>query len=570
MNRRAAIPLATALLFACRETHESRARIDAPGKGWVVAVDPTAAEVGASILRRGGNAADAAVATALALAVTWPAAGNLGGGGFVLLHWMEGPSATDHFLDFRETAPALANETMYVDDGGHIAAERAKTGALAVGVPGTVAGLEALRLRFGTMTFRDLVEPARILAHDGFVVRPSLAKSVARARADLARFPETARVYLRSDGSAPEPGERWRLPDLARTLDTLAVEGPGAFSRGPLASAIVAAVRERGGILTEGDLSSYEPRWREPVRGTYRGHTVVSAPPPSSGGTVVVETLNVLEGFDLASAPRDDPRTLHLLIEAARIAYRDRALWLGDPDFGFPPPDWLIAKPYAGEARAGIRLDRATRSVDLARGLEIATEAPESNETTHFTVSDARGNVACLTFTLNDSFGSKLVAGRTGVLLNDEMSDFNLKPGFTSSTGRIGTAPNGIAPGKRMLSSMSPTLVLDGADVLLALGSPGGRAIPNSVLQVLMNVVDFGMTPREAIDHGRLHHAWLPDRVDLEPGYLDARARAALSALGHQLRDASDPQGDVHAIVRHGGRLVGVADRRIDGFAASP
>ncbi|MBI3844481.1 MAG: gamma-glutamyltransferase [Planctomycetes bacterium] len=538
-------------------------------RGAVACVDPVAADVGGGVLRRGGNAVDAAVATALALAVTWPAAGNLGGGGFLLLHRASGE---DVFLDFRETAPAGATETMYLDDAGRIDEHRASDGALAVGVPGSVRGLDEARRRYGTMPWRELVAPACALARDGFIVRRSLARSLANARDRLAAFPDSAAVYLHADGTPPREGDTLRLPSLARTLDTLARDGADAFYRGPLASAIVLATRRAGGCLSETDLDAYAPNWRVPVRGTYRGFHVVGAPLPSSGGTVVLETLNLLEGFDLRTWGRDDARTVHTMVEAMRLAYRDRARWLGDPDRGAAPPFDLTSKRYAEELRRGIRLDRATPSLDIAEGLDVVSEPEESHETTHLTVCDASGNVVSLTTTLNDSFGSAFVAGDTGVLLNNEMSDFDLKPGFTSTRGPIGTPPNRIAPGKRMLSSMAPTLVFgtDGREVVLALGSPGGRTIPNTVIEVIVNVVDFEMTPREAVDHGRFHHQWLPDRIVLEPHYLDEATREQLRGRGHVLRDGDGPQGDVHALARVGGRLVGVADSRIDGATAAP
>lgn len=539
----------------------------APARGIVVCVDPVAAEVGASVLRRGGNAVDAVVATAFALAVTWPPAGNLGGGGFLLLHDANG---SDSFLDFREVAPRGASETMFLDANGSIDAAASTATGLAVGVPGSVRGLEEAWRRHGSLPWKDLVAPAAALARDGIVVRESLARSFAKPanRGRLARWPESARVFgLSGEAGTPRAGDTLVQPDLARTLDAIAAGGADAFHSGPIARLVAEAVRRGGGVLAEEDLAAYRPVWREPVRGTYRGHAIVSAPPPSSGGTVVVETLNVIEGFDFAGSSLDAAGTVHRLAEAMRRAYRDRAAYLGDPDAGFEPPARLLEKSYAARLRGEIREDRATPSAEIAGEIRLASPA-EGEHTTHLTVADASGRFVSLTTTLNDLFGSGLVAEGTGVLLNDEMDDFNKKRGFTSAKGEIGTEPNLVAPGRRMLSSMAPTVVLRGGRVVLALGSPGGRTIPNTVLETIVGYVDFGLAPRDAVAHGRFHHAWLPDKIVLEKGHLGADARADLVRRGHALDEAKDPQGDVHAIFWNGSRYEGVADRRIDGGVA--
>jgi len=562
------LALALATLLGCRAPESAAERTPSPERGVVVCVDPVAAEVGASILRRGGNAVDAAVATAFALAVTWPPAGNLGGGGFLLLHRAD--DGRDLFLDFRETAPAGATETMFLDARGRIDEDASVVTGLASGVPGSPRGLEEAWRRHGSLPWADLVAPAIALARDGIVVRDSLARTFARPklRARLVSHPETVRVFGLADGASPRAGGRLVQPDLARTLERLAADGADALHEGPIASAIAESVRRAGGVMSEADLAAYRPVWREPVRGTYRGHEIVSAPPPSSGGTVLVEMLNVLEGFDFAGrgATLDDPRTVHLFAEAMRRAYRDRAELLGDPDAGFALPALLLDKSYAAGLRAAILPERATPSLAIAGGLAIVPD--EGEHTTHLTVADSRGNFVSLTTTINDLFGSGLVAAGTGVLMNDEMDDFNKKRGHTTPGGEIGTPPNLVAPGKRMLSSMAPTFVLRGGRVVLALGTPGGKTIPNSVLVTIAGVVDFGLSARRAVDRPRFHHKFLPDEIVLEPGALDARGRAALEAMGHALKDAEDPQGDVHAIAWTGSGYEGVADRRIDGGVA--
>ncbi len=558
-------PLALAAIVLAVLARAAPAEEGEKFRGAVVCVDPVAAEVGASVLRAGGNAVDAAVATALALAVTWPAAGNLGGGGFLLLRHSDGRA---EFLDFRETAPAASSPAMFLDgESGAILDERRDAGGLSAGVPGSVRGLEEAWRRRGTRPWKELVSPAAEIARGGFVVRPSLETSLARNRKKLLAFETSAVFFGLEEEKGPAAGERLRLTDLARTLDAVAEKGGDAFHEGEIARRIAVAARRAGGVLTERDLAAYRPAWREPVRGTYRGHDILSAPPPSSGGAVIVECLNVLEGYDFSGLALDSPETVHRIAESLRFAFRDRALHLGDPDAGHLVPPELLDKAYAARIRESIRDDRATRSRDIAGPIALA---PESAETTHLTVADAALNVVSLTTTLNDSYGSGVVAAGTGVLLNNEMADFNPKPGFTDAKGRIGTSANLARPGRRMLSSMTPAIVSRDGRVVLALGSPGGRTIPSTVLQVIVGRIDFALSPRQAIDHGRFHHQWLPDEILLEPAYLGPEARAALEKRGHRLRESKDTQGDCHALFLENGALAGVADARIDGGAATP
>jgi gamma-glutamyltranspeptidase/glutathione hydrolase len=527
--------------------------------GVVVSVSKPASEVGRSILEAGGNAVDATVATAFALAVTWPAAGNIGGGGFMMI---EPPGAEPVFVDYRETAPAAARADMYVTGK--------RESYTMVGTPGTVRGLALAHAKFGRMAWAKLLGPAIKFADEGFEIDAPLARSLNSGLRNSGEFPEFRRVLGRADSTAWHAGDRLVQKDLARTLQLIADHGPDAFYNGAVADQLVESVRRGGGIISKDDLTKYEAKLRTPIHGTFRGYDIYSAPPPSSGGVALVEMLNILENFDLRSYGRWDPRTLHLMIESMRRAYCDRARFLGDSDF-ISIPEELTSKQYAQQLAAGIDLDRATPSAVLAKtqGINLAEEGAQ---TTHFSVIDEQGVAVSNTFTLEQSFGGKIMVNGCGFLLNNEMGDFNPKPGVTDSKGTIGTPANQIAPGKRMLSSMTPTIVLKNGKVVLIEGSPGGRTIINTVFCVTLNVLEFGMPLREAVHAPRMHHAWFPDELTVEPDHLKNHPDALqkLRAMGHAVSERPERQGDANCIwVDSGkGEYLGVADRRIGGWAA--
>jgi gamma-glutamyltranspeptidase/glutathione hydrolase len=526
--------------------------------GVVVCVSPIGAEAGRSILQSGGNAVDAAVATAFALAVVWPEAGNIGGGGFMLVY--PGHGKDPQFFDYRETAPAGATVDMFAH--GH------PDSFALVGVPGTIRGLELSHHKLGKLPWNQLVQPAINLARNGVVVDAALARSLNSGLRSADAFPEFKRIFGK-DGDW-RAGDRLVQPDLADTLQQVADHGADAFYTGEIAKKLVASVAEGHGMITPDDLRSYQARERTPVHGTYHGFDVYSAPPPSSGGVALVEMLNVLENFTLHDFGRYDPRTLHLMIEAMRRAYCDRAQFLGDPDFTHYPPH-LIYKTYAKQLAGQIDLNHATRSADLARqdNLQISDGGPQ---TTHFSVIDSQGMAVSNTYTLEQSFGGKIVVKGAGFLLNNEMGDFNPRPGITTSTGIIGTPPNQLAPGKRMLSSMTPTIVARDGRPLLITGSPGSRTIINTVLCVTLNVTEFKMPLREAVDAPRMHHAWFPDDVTMEPMMFDAQPDAItrLRAMGHAIAPRPAKQGDAHSIYIDPatGQYTAAADTRIGGAAA--
>ena len=557
-NRAAAVGTAWALLVAAvgGASEPTRAR-----QGMVVASDGVAAAVGRDALRAGGSAVDAAVATAFALAVTLPAAGNVGGGGFLVHRAADGAAAA---YDFRETAPAAAAPGMFVSGGVYDAA-RHHDGHAAVGVPGTVAGLHRAWTDHGRLPWRRLVEPAIALARDGFVLSHARAASLAAVLPRMARYPASVAAF--SNGGAPyAPGDRLRQPDLAATLERIAAGGPAGFYRGRTAALVAREMAAHGGLITEADLAAYEPRVREPVRGTYRGYEVLSMPPPSSGGVTLVQMLNVLEGYDLQAAGHGSARNVHRIVEAMRRGFADRARHLGDPDFNPAMPVLrLTSKEYAAELRATIDPDRASRSAP-----DTFEWPPAGDETTHVSVVDAERNAVALTTTLEQSYGAKIVAPGTGFLLNNEMGDFNAAPGLTTAAGLIGTPPNLAGPGKRMLSSMTPTIVARGGRLFLVTGSPGGRTIISTVLHTILNVVDFEMNVQEAVDAPRFHHQWLPDRLLHERRGLSPDTVALLEARGHAPAPRAS-QGAAHAILfdAEADVLEGAADRRRADAAAA-
>jgi gamma-glutamyltranspeptidase / glutathione hydrolase len=533
--------------------------------GVVVSVSAPASDVGLQVLQQGGAAVDAAVAVAFALAFTHPAAGNIGGGGFMLVH---PPKQTPVVFDYRETAPAAAHPTMF---------KKGETGYghRVVGVPGTVRGLALAHQRFGKLPWKSLVEPAARLAADGFLLDKHHADSLNAVLASAAKdsrtaitpeiFAELLRVFSKRGGGKWQPGDRLVQPDLAKTLRLIAELGPDAFYTGPVADQLVAEMQAGAGLITRDDLAKYRALERRPIHGVYRGHDVYAPPPPSSGGVCLVQMLNVLQHFDLKRHPRFSAETLHLLAEAGRRAFCDRARHLGDPAF-VKVPDHLTTTKYAAQLAAGIDPDKATRSEDLAPDLPLADEG---DSTTHFSIIDKDGLAVANTYTLERSYGARLVVKGAGFLLNNEMLDFNWRPGVTSRQGTIGTGPNLIAPGKRMLSSMTPTIVAKDGKPLLVTGSPGGRTIINTVLGIVVSVIDYDLPIQEAIDAPRLHHQWFPDEIRFEGLKSHAAAALGLQARGHRVA-AAVKQGDAHSIwinPRTGG-YVGAADKRLSGKAA--
>jgi gamma-glutamyltranspeptidase / glutathione hydrolase len=523
--------------------------------GVVVSVSEPATDVGIAILKQGGSAVDAAVATAFALAVTHPAAGNIGGGGFMVIRFADGRVTT---IDFREKAPIRAHAEMFVDPAtGEYSAERHHDSHLAVGVPGTVAGFDHAHRRYGSLAWEKLVDPAVALARDGVRLSPGLARSLQGALQAMQRYPASTAAFSKN-GVPYEAGELWRQPDLARTLDRIRMKRRDGFYTGETAQLIVAEMQRGGGMIALEDLALYQPRERAPIRGTYRGYDIISMPPPSSGGVALVQMLNILEGYDLRAMRHNSASYIHHLAEAMRRAYRDRARFLADPDFVDVPVERLISKPYAAELRARIDPARASPSApaDVAAGAE-------SDETTHYSVVDSGGTAVSVTYTLEAGYGSKIVVPGAGFLLNNEMGDFNPRPGLTTEAGLIGTEPNLARPEQRMLSSMTPTIVARNGKLVAVIGSPGGRTIINTVLQMVLNIVDHGMNIQQAVDARRLHHQWLPDRITIEDGGASDETAAQLRAIGHDVRIAGR-QGSMHAIMidaRTGERL-GAPDRR--------
>ena len=518
----------------------------------VVSDHPVASGIGVDVLRRGGNAIDAAVAVGFALAVAHPQAGNIGGGGFLVYRAADG---TSYALDFRETAPAAATRDMYLGASS-------LTGALAAGVPGTVAGLWEMHRRFGRLPWRDLVEPAVGLARDGVVIDSARAWAFAvPASESRLRLFRTSLAEFFPGGRRPELGDTLRQEDLAWTLALIADSGADAFYRGSIADAIVAEMQRSHGIITRADLAGYQAKWREPLVSTYRGWEVIGMPPPSSGGVTMAEMLNILEGY-APLPPFGTPRLMHFQLEAMRRAFADRNYWLGDPDFVTMPIARLISKPYADSLRHGIDPERATPTRSLP-------PVAEGTHTTHFSIVDAEGNAVAITYTLNDDFGSALVVGGAGFLLNDEMDDFATRPGSPNLYGLVQGEANAIQPGKRMLSAMTPTIVLDRKGRLsMVLGSPGGPRIISAVMQVLSNVVDQGMSLAQAVTVPRIHHQALPDSVFWEPDGLTPEQRRGLEAMGYAIREEPHWVGDVNAVLVTRRGIEGVADPRRGGGAA--
>jgi gamma-glutamyltranspeptidase/glutathione hydrolase len=530
--------------------------------GVVVSSSDLAAEIGASILTKGGNAVDAAVATAFAMAVTYPFAGNIGGGGFMVVRTPDGKATT---FDYRETAPAKSTPTMYLGPDGNIDIKLTSTGYLAPGIPGTVRGMALAHHKFGKLAWRDVVMPAATLAHDGFVMAPSFAQSLQREVAGgMKPYAASVAAYGKPGGGAWAAGDRLVLSDLAKTLTAIANDGPDAFYKGWIADRIAADMAEHGGLISKDDLAGYEAKERPPITGTFLGYQIISMPPPSSGGVAVVEALNILEAMQIQKTTRGSVEAVHLMTEAMRRAFLDRARFLGDTDFVKVPIADLTSKAHARDLIKTIDLAKASSSVEL--GKDIVSAGPgreEPMDTTHFSVVDRDGMAVSNTFTLEGGYGSHVVVAGTGFLLNNEMGDFNKKPGTTDLTGNIGTEPNLIAPGKRMLSSMAPTIVTRDGKLVLVTGSPGSRTIINTVLDMVLDVAAWGMTGREAVDAPRMHHPWLPDRLDVEANGLSDQVVAKLQAMGHTVR-VSGKQGSAQSIwiQPSTGIAFGIADNR--------
>jgi gamma-glutamyltranspeptidase/glutathione hydrolase len=527
--------------------------------GMVVAQESRAARIGVEILDRGGNAVDAAVAVGFAMAVTYPRAGNIGGGGFMVIHLAKG---VDTAIDYRETAPAAATPTMFLDAQGNADPKKSRDSGLAVGVPGTVAGLAMAEQKYGSgrFTLADLIAPAIRLAQQGFPVEDDLADSLPQSRERLARWPSTMSILFNGDQPLHE-GDRLIQPDLADTLRGIAKDGPDAFYKGSVAADIVRAVKGAGGIMTADDFANYRAVERPVVRGTYRGYDIVSMPPPSSGGVHLIEMLNILEGYDLAKMPREE--ALHDEVEVMKRAYADRAVYMGDPETVKMPIAGLISKPYAASLRASIG-PRATPAADIHAGKPPDVEG---KNTTHFSVIDRDGNAVSNTYTLNFNYGLGLIADGTGVMLNNELDDFTAKPGTANAYGLVGFAANLPGPGKKPLSSMTPTIVLKDGKPVLITGTPGGSRIITTVLQVIVNAIDFGMPIDKAVQAPRLHNQWQPDEVTVEPGF-PADMIAALKARGHTVVP-SLARTSANSIEVTPRGYVGAADSRSRGALAA-
>jgi gamma-glutamyltranspeptidase/glutathione hydrolase len=527
--------------------------------GMVITTSAPASDVGAGILKKGGNAVDAAVATAFALAVTHPSAGNIGGGGFMVIRLADGSSTT---VDYRERAPLRSTPTMYLDSAGKIARQRTATGYLAPGVPGTVRGLALAHSKYGRLAWKDDVMPAVELAEKGFVLSSALARSLNREVAErMAPYPASVAAYGKPGGGEWVAGDTIRLRDLGRTLRAIATKGPNAFYTGWIADSIAASMSRNGGLISKRDLAAYQAKTRTPLHGTYRGFDLITMPPPTSGGVTMLEMLNVLERFDLARLGDMSPAALHVEIEAMRRGYLDRARFLGDPDFVKMPIARLTSKTYAKSLAASIDPTHASSSLELGRDIVTQVASTEDDETTQFSIVDHAGNAVSNTFTLEGGFGSHVVVDGAGFILNNEMGDFNKKPGETNLAGDIGTPANLIVPGKRMLSSMSPTIVSKSGKLFMVTGSPGGRTIINTVMEIVLGVIDFGLDARQAVDNPRFHHQWLPDTVTFERDAIPDSVASQLRSMGHAVKFGS-VQGDGHTIVMRDGVATGANDHR--------
>jgi gamma-glutamyltranspeptidase/glutathione hydrolase len=529
--------------------------------GAVASEAPIATDIGVEVFRRGGNAVDAAVAVGFGLAVVYPSAGNIGGGGFVVVR--DGATATIRTLDFRETAPAAVTETMYLDSTGEVIDRLSTTGARSAGVPGTVAGLYALWRAYGTLPWEDLVRIAADLADTGFIVDQPLAAQFNQSASALLAFPSTAAAFA-PEGKVPSVGERLVQPDLARTLYTIAAEGPTGFYEGDIALAVDSTMKATGGLITLEDLAAYTPVWREPISFTFDSLQIFTMAPPSSGGIVLGQMLKLMEPYDFSVMTAASPEYIHLFTETARLAYADRAVHLGDPAF-YQVPGSLLDDSYLASRRAGISLETAGSSEQITAG---NPPAQESEHTTHFSVCDSTGTMVAITYTLNSEFGSKLVVDGAGFLLNNEMDDFSLKPGHPNLYGLVGGDANKIEPGKRMLSSMTPALVLLHDQPFMILGSKGGSKIITQVAEGIINYTRFGLSLQETTAFPRYHHQWLPDILYLEQGGFDVATMQRLIRYGHVIEERSH-YGGLHLIaIDQAGLMQGAVDPRTGGKAS--
>lgn len=530
----------------------------------VVSDSKLASDVGAAVMVKGGNAVDAAIATAFALAVTHPAAGNLGGGGFMLVRMADGRTIS---IDYRERAPAAASKNMYLDAAGKVLPEASTVGYKAAGVPGTVAGMAEAHRRFGKLPWRDLVEPAVKLARNGFPLSWDLAQELRQMNRLFQRFPESYRIFNRS-GRYYEWGETFRQPELASTLERIRDQGEKGFYAGETAKRLAADMAENGGLITAKDLADYRVSVREPLRGAYREYEILTMPPPSSGGIALLQMLGILEGFDLKRLGFASSATYHRMIEAMKRAFADRAVHLGDPDFVKVPTAQLLEKTYVSRLRASIDPEKATPAGEVKAG---AIGTHEGDHTTHYSVVDGDGNAVANTYTINSGYGSGAVAMGLGFLLNNEMDDFAAKSGVPNVYGLIQGEANSIEPGKRPLSSMTPTMLVKDGQLFMVVGSPGGPTIINTVLQTILDVVDFGMNVQRAVGAPRIHHQWLPDEVRFEPMGFSTDTKAALEKMGHKFATRAGSMGSCHAILVEPGtrhRLTGVDPRSADAGAS--
>jgi len=525
-------------------------------QGMVATSHTLATEVALKVLKDGGNAIDAAVTAGFALAVTQPRSGNIGGGGFLV--YSPGNGDAPEAIDYRETAPAAATETMFQDQDGNVVSERSRFSHKAAGVPGTVAGLALALERHGTLSLSQALAPAIRLAREGFVVPHRFTEGLEQARDRLERWPATRATFYKKDGSAPQPGEVFRQPELADTLQRIAKQGVKGFYEGETAQLIVAEMRRGEGLITLEDLRNYEPAVRQPVHGTYRGFDIYSMSPPSSGGTHIVQILNILEDYPIGEWGHNSANTIHHMAEAMKLAYADRSEYLGDADFVAVPLEGLTSKGYADQLRTSIKADKARPASEIAPGKPGPRESPE---TTHFSVVDRWGNAVSNTYTINFSYGSGITVAGAGFLLNNEMDDFSAKPGVPNAYGLIGGEANKVEPGKRMLSSMSPTIVRKDNRNFLVTGSPGGSRIITTTLQVIMNVIDHNMNIQTAVSAPRIHHQWLPDEIRVEQG-ISPDTLDLLRARGHTINTGSAMGAIQSILIGEDGTLYGGADPR--------
>jgi len=529
--------------------------------GMVSSRSDIASEVGKDILEQGGNAVDAAVAVGFALAVTYPSAGNIGGGGFMVLRTAEGQVYTQ---DSREKAPLAASRDMFLDNDGNFDRQLSRNSLQATGVPGSVAGLLNALERFGTMSREQVLAPAIQLAEAGFILNEDLASQFQSNLDNFRQYPASLALFSKN-GAAYQAGELWQQPELAETLKLISAYGRDGFYKGPVADMLVASMQANNGLISHQDLENYEPVWREAIHGSYRDYEIWSMPAPSSGGVLLIQMLNMLEPYNLSESGWASAESVHLMVEAQRRAYADRAEHLGDPDFYAVPTAMLTSKAYARQRFADFEPYTASRSDDIGAG----SWPQESTQTTHYSIIDAEGNAVAVTTTLNASYGNKFVVPGAGFLLNNEMDDFSSKPNTANGFGLLGGVANEIQPSKRMLSSMTPTIVTKGDEVVLVTGSPGGSTIINTVLQVIVNVIDHGMNIEDAVSSPRFHHQWQPDLIRYESGAISEQALAELRDWGHQgISRSRFPLGDANSIKVNGDMLEGVSDPRNDGGTA--